>query len=77
MATKIRSGGPLVTKGGEGEDMLAFATGMNTADGGAGNDRLEIDARGQPGAVQLIVPGNGPTYSGNFTWAPAASPMRG
>ncbi|HEX8224307.1 MAG TPA: M10 family metallopeptidase C-terminal domain-containing protein [Allosphingosinicella sp.] len=38
---------------------LAFAT---------GSDRLEIDARGQSGSVQLIVAGSGPTYSGNFTW---------
>ena len=60
MAKLIGSGGSLMMNGGEGDEPLVFATGMS--------DRLEIDARAQSGAVQLIVSGSGPTYSGNFTW---------
>ncbi|HEX8573106.1 MAG TPA: calcium-binding protein [Allosphingosinicella sp.] len=56
--------------GGEGNDTLVFTTGIDTADGGEGSDRLEIDVRTQSGpgdAVLLSVTG-GPVYSGNFSW---------
>jgi Ca2+-binding RTX toxin-like protein len=43
-----------------GDDMPVLAT---------GSDRLEIDARAQAGAVQLVVSGSGPTYSGSYTLA--------
>jgi Ca2+-binding RTX toxin-like protein len=69
MATISRSGGSYrlaksagidTTETSGDDEMLAFAT---------GTERLEIDARGQPGGVQLIVSGNGPSYSGSYSWA--------
>jgi Ca2+-binding RTX toxin-like protein len=67
MATIGGSGGShrqAKTAGLETPDRL-FVDGMAAL--ATGSDRLEIDARAHPGAVQLIVSGNGPTYSGNFT----------
>jgi Ca2+-binding RTX toxin-like protein len=55
--------------GGEGDDILVFTAGTDTADGGNGGDRLEIDARGQGGGVQLIVAGAGPDHAGAMSWA--------
>ena len=57
--------------GGEGNDVLVAAIGTDTADGGEGHDQLEIDARGRGLAVSLSISG-GPTYSGNFSWAPGS-----